>query len=57
MKVTAEILETMEWMIQDMNFRRLQTGLDSDPLSAEMRKAVELRDELRAGTIECRRIA
>jgi hypothetical protein len=54
--VTQEILQTLDWMISDMNFRRAQTELDEDPLSPEMQRALALRDGLRAGRIECRRI-
>lgn len=55
--VTGEIRDTLSWMIEDMNARRDQgpNGLDPDPLSPEMQKAMQLLEELRAGRIECRR--
>lgn len=56
MDATNEVLASMDWMIDDLNFRRQQTGLDSDPLSPEIQKAMAVRDELRAGRIECRRL-
>ncbi len=54
--VIADVRETLEWMVADMNFRRQQTGLESDPVSPEMQKAMALLEDLRAGRIECRRM-
>jgi hypothetical protein len=52
---TSEILHTLEWMIQDMEFRRDQTGLDGDAMSPEMAVAHRLLGELRQGRIACYR--
>ena len=55
-EVTEDIRRTLCWMVEDMKFRREQTGLDGDPVSHEMQIALKLLDDLRAGKIECRRI-
>lgn len=53
---SEEVRDTLSWMIEDMNHRRAQTGLNPEPLSPEMQTAMALLEELRAGKIECRRI-
>jgi hypothetical protein len=53
MDMTKEIAETLGWMIDDMNYRRSETGLDSAPLSLEMKKAIELHSDLVACRIRC----
>ena len=55
-EVTEQIAKTLRWMKTDMDFRRMQTGLDGEPLSPEMELAGRLLDDLEAGRIECRRI-
>lgn len=56
-EVTQQLAETLYWMIEDMNYRREQTGLEETPRSPEMQLAIELRDDLLAGRIECRRVS
>jgi len=51
--VTEQIQVSLDWMAADMDFRRSQTGLDSDPLSPEMVMVHELLAEFKAGRIEC----
>jgi len=55
MNVTQDFIDTLDWMTQDMNYRREQTGLEAAPLSPEMQKAEALLADLRAGRIECLR--
>ncbi len=51
--ITAEVRESLRWVVQDLNFRREGTGLDSDPLSPEMQRLVALLADLEAGRILC----
>lgn len=51
--VTEEITQTLEWMVADMDFRRRQTGLDSDGQSPQWEMAKALLANLKAGKIEC----
>jgi len=51
--VTEQIQVSLEWMAADMDFRRSQTGLESDPLSPEMVLVHKLLEDFAAGRIEC----
>jgi len=51
--VTEQIQVSLDWMAADMDFRRSQTGLESDPLSPEMVLVHKLLEDFAAGRIEC----
>lgn len=48
---TKSLIETLSWMITDLNFRREQTGLDAAPLSPEMQTANQQLADLRSGKL------